>query len=118
MENKILPEMETEMEKNVGEDKINKLDVDQLSEVSGGANGYENFRTYVRLVKKVQGAAMQNGYRTACCPECGWELEVVTLYAKSNDYENRDANNDMLWCHSCNAHNKAEKWVINSFNSK
>lgn len=61
-------------------------------------------------------AAAEHGYRTACCPECGWKLELVTSFAKSDDYENRDAANGILWCHSCHAHRKAEDWVINRFN--
>ncbi len=105
------------MENKIDTNETYKLVVDELSEVSGGTVGQDNYKTYVRLVKKVMDAAMRNGYRTACCPECGWKLELVT-FARSDDFENRDANNDILWCHSCNAHNKAEKWVINSFNSK
>jgi len=43
-------------------------------------------------------------------------LEMVTSVARSDDYENRDGAEGILWYHSCGAHTKAENWVINKFN--
>lgn len=92
------------------------INIEELEKISGGNYGYDNYKKYVQLVNKVFWAAAEHGYRTACCPECGWKLELVTSIAKSDDYENRDAANGILWCHSCHAHRKAEDWVINRFN--
>lgn len=98
------------------ESKIVNLKAEQLSEVSGGSYAYDNYRKYVQLVNKVMTAATEHGYRKACCPQCGWQLEMVTSVARSDDYENRDAAEGILWCHSCGAHTRAENWVINKFN--
>lgn len=90
------------------------LNEEQLQQVAGGG-GYADYKTYVQLVKKVWAAAMNHGYKTACCPACGVKLELLPERA-TNDYATRDANNGILWCYSCGAKRKAEEWVINSYN--
>ena len=68
------------------ESKIVNLKAEQLSEVSGGTYAYDTYRKYVQM---------------------------VTSVARSDDYENRDVAEGILWCHSCGTHTKAENWVIN-----
>jgi len=34
-----------------------------------------------------------------------------TSVARSDDYENCDAAEGILWCHSCGPHTNAENWV-------
>ena len=95
-----------------------ELDSENLEKVSGGKN-YPNqyYKDYYWLVMKVLGAAMEHGYRTACCPKCGAPLEL--LRRRDMDYEEYKVagTKGQLMCHTCKAVSKPEAWVINKFNS-
>ena len=99
------------------EEEVREVSPKQLKKVAGGTDyGTKYYYDYVNLVKKVLGAAMQHGYRRACCPKCGATLELLRRKDLSDLETEAAGQQGKLMCHSCRQISDPEDWVINSFN--
>ncbi len=94
----------------------NPLEPEETEPVTGGRSGGKYYNDYCILWKKVKGACMNHGYRTACCPRCGTPLPDLGHYGDYDEFECKYATQNKLYCRNCHEASRSEDWVVNRFN--